>query len=97
MSSISRMKEKPYWATERQKLENARRLRGIYFNDPEDNEKCTAEVGSTSRHGYAFKDKQKGDHKSQDESKRLRVERLASKNHEDHIAGKGDNSLRRGI
>ena len=32
------MKEKQNWASEKPKLENARRLRGIYFIEPEDNE-----------------------------------------------------------
>ena len=32
------MKEKQHWARERPKLENARKLRGIWFIDPEDKE-----------------------------------------------------------
>ena len=32
------MKEKQNWASEKPKLENARRLTGIYFIEPEDNE-----------------------------------------------------------
>ena len=38
MSRNSKMKEKQSWASERPKLENARKLRGIYFIDPEDKE-----------------------------------------------------------
>ena len=38
MSRNSKVKEKRNWASERPKLENARRLRGIYFIDPEDKE-----------------------------------------------------------
>ena len=32
------MKEKQNWASERPKLENVRRVRGIYFIDPEERE-----------------------------------------------------------
>ena len=38
MSDASKRKEKQTWAIEKPKLENARRLRGIYFIDPEDEE-----------------------------------------------------------
>ena len=38
MSKNAKLKEKQKWAIEKQKLENARRLRGIYFIDPEDME-----------------------------------------------------------
>ena len=34
----SKRKEKQKWAIEKPKLDNARRLRGIYFIDPEDEE-----------------------------------------------------------
>ena len=33
-----RLREKQKWAIEKPKLDNARRLRGIYFIDPEDKE-----------------------------------------------------------
>ena len=36
MSKNSKLKEKQNWAIEKPKLDNARRLRGFYFNDPED-------------------------------------------------------------
>ena len=36
MSKNSKLKEKQNWAIEKPKLDNARRLRGIYFNDPEE-------------------------------------------------------------
>ena len=36
--SSSQKKEKRQWATEAPKLDNARRLRGINFIDPEDEE-----------------------------------------------------------
>ena len=36
MSKNSKLKEMQNWAIEKPKLDNERRLRGIYFNDPED-------------------------------------------------------------
>ena len=36
MSDASKRKEKQKWAVEKPKLENARRLRGVYLIDPED-------------------------------------------------------------
>ena len=38
MSDASKRKEKQKWAIEKPKLDNARRLSGIYFIDPEDEE-----------------------------------------------------------
>ena len=38
MSDASKRKEKQKWAIEKPKLENARRLRGIYFIDRDDEE-----------------------------------------------------------
>ena len=38
MSDASKRKEKQKWAVEKPKLDNARRLRGIYFIDPGDEE-----------------------------------------------------------
>ena len=38
MSKAAQKKEKREWATEKPELDNARRLRGIYFIDPEDGE-----------------------------------------------------------
>ena len=38
MSDASKRKEKQKWAIEKPKLDNARKLRGIYFIDPEDDE-----------------------------------------------------------
>ena len=36
MSDASKRKVKQKWAIEKRKLENARKLRGIFFIDPED-------------------------------------------------------------
>ena len=38
MSDASKRKEKQKWAIEKPKLDNAKRLRGIFFTDPEDEE-----------------------------------------------------------
>ena len=38
MGRNAKLKEKQKWSTEKPKLDNARRLRGIYFIDPEDKE-----------------------------------------------------------
>ena len=38
MSDASNRKEKQKWAIGKPKLDNARRIRGIYFIDPEDEE-----------------------------------------------------------
>ena len=38
MSNASKRKEKQKWAIEKPKLDHARRLRGIYFIDPDDEE-----------------------------------------------------------
>ena len=43
MSKVSRKQEKQEWAREKPKLDNARKLRGIYFIDPEDEEKVDHE------------------------------------------------------
>ena len=40
MSDASKRKEKQKWAIENPRLDNARRLLGIYFIDPEDEEFC---------------------------------------------------------
>ena len=38
MGKHAKLKEKQKWSEEKLHLENARKLRGIYFIDPEDNE-----------------------------------------------------------
>ena len=116
MSRNTKLKEKQNWAGKKKpKLDNTRRLRGIYFLDPEaiefketvKNARRKLKVPTVlampckktnNRHGETC-DK-KGIHKSQlacilevSESTRLRMERILPKNHEDHIAGRGNNSL----
>ena len=38
MGMNAKLKEKQKWSNEKLHLDNARKLRGIYFNDPEDKE-----------------------------------------------------------
>ena len=38
MGKHAKLKEKQKWSNEKLHLENARKLRGIYFSDPEDKE-----------------------------------------------------------
>ena len=38
MGKNAKLKEKQKWSNEKPKLDNARRLRGIYCTDPEDKE-----------------------------------------------------------
>ena len=93
-------------------LENARKLRGIYFIDPEDTEfketiKNTRKKLETSvapampckimencGSGASSKIKRKlACILEADESTRMRMGNSLPSNHEDHIAGKGENSL----
>ena len=59
-SKAAQKKEKHQWASDKPELDNARKLRGIYFIDPEDGEyKETIEnamkkVGDTDGGGYAL-------------------------------------------
>ena len=55
MSKNAKLREKQKWPNEKPKLDNARRLRGIYFIDPEDkeliqrnHEECSKEIGNTN-------------------------------------------------
>ena len=100
----------------KQQLDNARKLRGICFIDPEDKEfKETIEYArkkletpmalampcKTSKKGKRGKTRSKtNDFKSKfacileaSESTRLRMEESLPNHHEDHIAGKVNNSL----
>ena len=52
------------WSREKPKLDSARKIRGIYFIDPEDKEfkrdhqECSQEIGNTSGSRYALQDEQ---------------------------------------
>ena len=116
MSKNAKLREKHKWAIEKPKLDNARRLRGIYLIDTEDIEfkeiiknargkletpmapAMPCKTCKKSKHGETRS--KTDDFKSKfacileaSESTRMRMEESLPKNHEDHIAGKGDNSL----
>ena len=104
------------WAVEKPKLDNARRLRGIYFIDPEDKEvketirNARKKLETPMAPAMPIKTRKKSKHgetrsKTDDfkskfacileasESTRMRMEESLPKYQEEHIAGKGDNSL----
>ena len=64
MSKNAKLREKHKWAIEKPKLDNARRLRGIYFIDPEDKEfkeifffkKSKKKIGNANGSSYALQD-----------------------------------------
>ena len=112
MGKHAKLKEKQKWAEEKLHLENARKLRGIHFIDPEDTEfketiknarkkletsvapampckiakNCGSGVSNTIQTKLACI-------LEADESTRMRMGNSIPHNHEDHIAGKGENSL----
>ena len=114
----AKLREKHKWAIEKPKLDNARKLRGIYFIDSEDKEfketiknarknletlmapAMPCKTSKKSKHGETRG--KTNDFKSKfacileaSESTRLRMEESLPNYHEDHIAGKRDNSLHR--
>ena len=116
MSKNAKLREKHKWAIEEPKLDNARRLRGIYFFDSEDMEfkeiikkarrkletpmapAMPCQTSKKDKHGETRS--KTNDFKSKfacileaGESTRMRMEESLPKYHEDHIAGKGHNSL----
>ena len=116
MSRNAKLREKQKWSMEKPKLDNARRLRGIYLIDPEDKEfkeniknarkKFKTPMAPAMPCKTCKKNKHGGtrsktnDFKSKitcileaSESTRMRMEESLPKCHEDHIAGRGDNSL----
>ena len=115
MSDASKRKEKQKWAIEKQRLDNARRLRGIFFIDLDDEEFKRVMKNARRKlelpmpaampcklqlHKHRETCCTVGLHKSKfariveaDEPMRIRMEGSQSKNHEDHIAGRGMNSL----
>ena len=116
MGKNAKLKERQKWSHEKPKLDNARRLLGIYFIDPEDKElketirnarkkmetpmapAMPCKTSKKSKHGETRGTT--NDFKSKlacileaSESARLRTGESLPNHHEDHIAGKGDNSL----
>ena len=112
MGKHAKLKEKQKWSNEKLHLENARKLRGIYFIDPEDKKfketiknarkkletsvapampcKITKNCGSDVSNKIKTK---LACILEADESTRLRMGNASPSHHEDHVAGKGDNSL----
>ena len=116
LGTNAQLKERQKWSHEKPKLDNARKLCGICFLDPEDKEfkestknarkkletpmapAMPCKTSKNSQHG-ATRGKS-NEIKSKlacilgaSESTRLRMEESLPNHHEDHIAGKGDNSL----
>ena len=112
MGKNAKLKEKQKWSVERLHLEHARKLRGIYFIDPEDTEfketiknarkkletsvapamycKILKNCGS----GASNKIKTKlACILEADESTSMRMGNSIPHHHENHVAGKGENSL----
>ena len=116
MSDASKRQEKQKWTIKKPKFDHARKLRGIYFIDPEDEEfkdimkntrrkleipmpaamPCKTSLCRCCRDTC----RTVGGHKTKyacileaDESMRIRLEGAPHRYHEDHIAGKGVNSL----
>ena len=113
MGKNAKLKEKHKWAEEKIHLDNARKLRGIYFIDPEDKEfketiknarkKLETSVAPAmpfnimkncgSGASNKIKTKLVACILEADESTRMRMGESLPNHHEDHIAGKGENSL----
>ena len=113
MGKHAKLKEKQKWSNEKLHLENARKLRGIYFIDPEGKEfketikNARKKLETSVAPAMSCKIMKKncgsgGSNKvttkfacilEADESTRLRMGNSEPSNHEDHIAGKSDNSL----
>ena len=112
MRKHAKLKEKQKWSNEKLHLEKARKLRGIYFIDPEDTEfketlknarkkletsvalAMPCKIMKNCGNGASNKIKTKlACILEADESTRLRMGNSMPNYHEDHIAGKGENSL----
>ena len=112
MGKHAKLKEKQKWSEEKLHLENARKLRGIYFIDPEDTEfketiknarkkletsvapAMPCKIMKNCGSGASNKIKTKlACILEADESTRMRMGNSIPHHHEDHIAGKGENSL----
>ena len=108
------------WSNEKFHLDNARKLRGIYFIDPEDKKfketikNARKNLETPMAPAMPCKTSKKRKHgetrgktnefKSKlacilevSESTRLRMEEFLPNHHEDHVSGKGDNSLQHTI
>ena len=112
MGKNAKLKEKQKWSEEKIHLDNARKLRGIHFIDPEDKEfketiknarkKLETSVAPAmpckimKNCGSGWSDKittKLACILEANESTRMRMGNSTPSNHEDYIAGKGENSL----
>ena len=112
MGKHAKLKGKQKWSSEKIHLENARKLRGIYFIDPEDKEfketiknarkkletsvapAMPCKIMKNCGSGASNKIKTKlSCILEAEESARMRMGNSTPQHHENHIAGKGDNSL----
>ena len=116
MGKNAKLKEKQKWSHEKLNLDNARKLRGIYFIDPEDKEfketiknarkkletpvapAMLCKTSKNSQHGVTRGKSNEIKSKlacnlEASETTRLRMGEALPTHHEDHIAGKGENSL----
>ena len=107
MGKNAKLKEKQKWSEEKIHLDNARKLREIYFIDPKDKEFKETIKNKTSvapampckimkNCGSGGSDKKKTNFAcilEANESTRMRMVNSEPSKHEDHIAGKGENSL----
>ena len=112
MGKHAKLKEKQKWSSEKFLLENARKMRRIYFIDFEDKEfketiknarkKLETSVALAVPCKIMKNSGSDASNKIQtklacileaDESTRMRMGNSIPSNHEDHIAGKGENSL----
>ena len=112
----AKLRENQKWSIEKTNIDNARRLLGICFIDPEDKEfeetirnvrKKLETPMAPAMPCKGCKKSKKGETRSKtndfkskfacileaSESTRMRMEESLQNYHEDHIAGKGDNSL----
>ena len=112
MGKHTKLKENQKWSYEKLHLENARKLRGTFFIDPEDKEfketiknarkKLETPVAPVTHCKIMKNCGSDGSNKIEtklacvleaDESKRMFLGNSIPHYHQDHIAGKGDNSL----
>ena len=104
MGRNAKLKERQKWSHEKPQLDNAWKLRGIYFIDPEDKEfketikNARKKLETSVAPAMPCKISKKSQNrvtrgKTNEESTRLRMEESPPNHHEDHIAGKGDSSL----
>ena len=112
MGKHAKLKENQKWSEEKIHLENALKLRGMYFIDPEDTEfketiknarkkletsvalAMPCQISKNCGSGASNKIQTKvACILEADESTRMRMGNSIPQHHEDHIAGKGENSL----